>query len=97
MCVHGAQRDVPLLVSDDDVVRSWSHDGLVTVRVGRRHQTTDVLVIPRVQKGTDEYVVNRHAMFIINSGIESLVYMADQYSARRVFTKAALANAKVAA
>lgn len=93
---HHVQRDAPLLVGDYAFVRSWSDEDLLTIYVGRPYPTKELIVIPCEQKGNDEYAVNRLANFIINSGIKSVVYMADQESALDVFTKAALAKAKIA-
>ena len=91
---HHAQRDVPLLVGDYAFVRSWSDEDLLTIHVGRLCHTKELIVIPCEQKGDDEYAVNRLANIIINSGVKTLVYMADLESALDVFTKNALATAK---
>ena len=78
---HFAKRDIPLLVGDYAFVRNSVDEDLLTIFVGRMYPTRELVIIPCEQKGEDQYAINRLSNFIKNSGVQKLVYMADQESA----------------
>ena len=73
-----SQRTCPLLCADYAQVRDCQDRELATLLVGRLYPAKSIFATVCDQKGADEFVIQRLAVFIRDSGYRKIVYKSDQ-------------------